>query len=149
MTPEQIDDALELAYESLKQDLQYWQAKTAPDYEMAHRWEQLTVCSEVRGEEVIACGDDYLVYDPIGQLVPRFGGGPGYDRHSIYDDEKGELLIAKAEDGDQIAHNVLCSIAVASGASEHTACPSGSFGRGALRPHGPYGPYGYRSRRTK
>ena len=56
--------------------------------------------------------DERLVKDSAGQLVPTMSGGiPGNNWYSVYDDEKGAQLIAKASDGDYVAYSVLCVVA--------------------------------------
>jgi hypothetical protein len=112
MTPEEVTDAIELAYESLQQDLPHWRDGSS-GYEDVARWAWFNVLTDIRAGSIVEHDGTYdLVYDCDGRLVPKFLGTPG--RHHIYDDEeKGAELIAKAANGDDVAHNVLCKIAAA------------------------------------
>jgi hypothetical protein len=105
VTPEQLEEAVKIACESLKERRYIWD--NVPGYAHARMFGPIKVYSRIRG--VLERDGDRLLYDGDGKLVPTFGGSPvGFN---IYDDEKGGRLIAKAQDGDQIAHNVLCWVA--------------------------------------
>jgi hypothetical protein len=74
--------------------------------------QHLMVCPAVDGTEIVERNGIKLVHVE-GRLVPRLGGinYKTCNYHHIYDDEKGERLIARAKAGDEVAHKVLCSIA--------------------------------------
>ena len=70
------------------------------------------VCPSVSGAEIAERNGVQLV-DVGDGWVPRIGGinYKSLNYSNIYDDEKGEQLIARAVLGDPIAHKTLCSIA--------------------------------------
>jgi hypothetical protein len=109
MTSEQVAEAIQLAYQSLKRDSFFW-ASEVPGYVHVRMFEPLKIVSRIHGGDVVERDGLKLLYDSDGRLVPRLGGRPG-DFDNVYDDDKAEPLIAKASDGDQMAHNVLCSVA--------------------------------------
>lgn len=111
MKPEDVTDAIELAEASLKQDEQYLRRSERSGYEQALSWEELINCLEVRGPPVER-DDQRLVYDKDGNLVPTMSGSfPAINWYNIYDDEKGERLIARAASGDAVAFGLLCIVA--------------------------------------
>jgi hypothetical protein len=90
MTPEQVEEAVKIACQSLKERLFIWDE--VPGYAHARIFEPIKVYSRVRG--VLERDGDRLLYDGDGQLVPTFGGSAA--GFNIYDDKKGARLIAKA-----------------------------------------------------
>jgi hypothetical protein len=108
MTEEEVR-AIATAYEHLKDDSSTWK-QGSPEFEKAWSWEMLIVLSSIDAETKVEREGVRLVSDEGGQLVPKFGWSPK-GLASVYDDEKGERLIAKASAGDQAAHKVLCKIA--------------------------------------
>lgn len=101
--------AIELAYKALKGGSRRWRKDRARAYEGAAMWAFLNVLSDVPADLVRTHNGGYFVADSRGELVPTLNGCPGWV--SIYDDEKGAVLILKAKTGDQLAQKVLHRIA--------------------------------------
>jgi hypothetical protein len=110
VTTRNVSEAIDLAYEWLSEYAPRWRESDQAAYYGAITWEELLVCSDVPRGSAIERDGVYLVHDDEAQLVPIMsGGGPG--RHNIYDDEKGERLIARARDGDPVAQKLIFLIA--------------------------------------
>ena len=106
MKPQDVADAIELAYESLKGRPRIWREDGG---EFALAIQGLRVSSETSGPVVERDGC-WLVYDGDGNLVPTMSGRDP-SNPLIYDDEEGAYLIARAEKGDPYAIDVLRIVA--------------------------------------
>jgi hypothetical protein len=110
MTPEKVTHAVQVAYHSLKFWSEDWDAwRRAGGYLHAELTTMASVRSILPSAKVIECNGCDLLYDLDGQLVPKLAQYP--EGPAVYDDAKGEALVAKAEDGDQVAPKVLFWIA--------------------------------------
>jgi hypothetical protein len=110
MTPEKIEHAIQVAYHSLKfwsEDWDFW--RRAGGYLHAELMAAASVRSILPDGEVIERNGYEVLYDLDGQLVPKLAQYP--EGPAIYDDAKGEALVAKAVDGDQVAPKVLFWVA--------------------------------------
>ena len=98
MRPDDVANAIELAYEDLTEDKSILREGRLTAQESAHLLELLNVTSS---------GDVPLVLNEDGRLVPRnYVASP-----DIYDDEQGARLIVKARAGDYVAKSVLYRLA--------------------------------------
>jgi hypothetical protein len=104
-------EAAKYAYELLKGSQGHWEDRSSVK-SSAMTMHHLMVCPTIPGSETVERNGVKLV-DVDGELVPKMGGinYKSCNYHHIYDDEKGEQLIARAAIGDEVAHRVLCSIA--------------------------------------
>jgi hypothetical protein len=111
MKTNKVVETEEYAYELLKGSQGHWKDRRSVKSD-AMTMDQLMVCPTIPGSETVERNGVKLV-DVDGELVPRLGGinYKSCNYHHIYDDEKGEQLIARAVIGDEIAHRVLCSVA--------------------------------------
>jgi hypothetical protein len=102
-------EAIEIARDHYKKHGRSSSVLGNPEHEEAWSWERMVVLSIVPIQTVVEREGEHLVYDGDGSLIPQFGliGNLA----GIYDDDKGEQLIAKAVRGDQVAHRVLCYFA--------------------------------------
>lgn len=109
MTSEKIAEAIHFAYQNLKRDSIFWETDV-PGYLHVRMSESMRVLTKMPWGNIVERDGHQLVRDKEGQLVPKLGERTG-EFFSVYDDDKGERLIAKAVSGDQVAHNVLGRIA--------------------------------------
>jgi len=110
MTPEKVEHAIQVAYHSLKfwsENWDFW--RKAGGYLHAELMAMASVQSILPGGEIIERDGYELLFDLDGQLVPKLAQRP--EGPAIYDDAKGEALVATAVDGDQVAPKVLFYVA--------------------------------------
>jgi hypothetical protein len=108
-----IEDAIDLALAVLEEHRNRVEDQNYDPYSSAFFHEELSVCSDVRGPALERENHD-LVQSPDGELVPTMSGScPGINWYSIYDDDKGEHVIARAIGGDYLARNLLMKVASA------------------------------------
>ena len=109
MASEKIAEAINFAYQKLKRDSIFWETDV-PGYVHVRLSESMRVLTKMPWANVVERDGHQLVWNKEGRLVPKQGERTG-EFFNVYDDDKGECLIAKAVNGDQVAHNVLCRIA--------------------------------------
>jgi hypothetical protein len=109
MASEKIAEAINFAYQKLKRDSIFWETDV-PGYVHVRLSESMRVLTKMPWANVVERDGHQLVRNKEGRLVPKQGERTG-EFFNVYDDDKGECLIAKAVNGDQVAHNVLCRIA--------------------------------------
>jgi hypothetical protein len=110
MTPEKVEHAIQVAYASLKFWSKHWDFwRKAGGYLHAELMDSAGVRSILPRAVVIERDGYEVLYDLDGQLVPKLALYP--EGPAIYDDTKGEDLIAKARDGDQVARKLLFWVA--------------------------------------
>jgi hypothetical protein len=104
-----IEDAVDLALAVLEKHRKRVEDQNYDAYSSAFFHEELSVCSDVRGPP-LERENHYLVQSPDGELVPTMSSS-GSNWYSIYDDDKGEHVIARAMRGDYLARNLLMIVA--------------------------------------
>jgi hypothetical protein len=102
---DKVASAVELAREVIKERMPWHDA-----YGSAFFHSELRICSSFRSPNWTYCGDEHVVVEKDGDVIPTMSDGPG-DWHQVYDDEKGAHFIELASKGDHLAHDLLCLIA--------------------------------------
>ena len=104
MTPEKVEDAVGLAYHSLKESAPFWRNKEASGFKDAVMWQSIVVSDMLFGLPIMERGELRFVL-----RVQPDEESPG--SYQVYDEEKGARLIDRARTGDCAAEYVLCDIA--------------------------------------
>lgn len=99
-----VAEAIQFAYESLKERSLTWGDRKSSGSAEAFLWESIVVSDRMLGGPIVKPKQVRIVIN----VSPEEEGGPP---DLYYDDEKGTRLIGRARKGNQVAKQLLCELA--------------------------------------